>query len=124
MLPGGGGHDLAAEPDQGGPEAVGVHLRGQRDRPVRGDVEPVRGPALRAGRPGGPGVDPDQAERLQFRGDRARGRPGHAEFRGEQGAGRRAAGVHQGKRGTERTAAALKPCPNLCHPPILTLCRR
>ena len=56
-----GGHDPAAEAHQRGPEPVGVHLRGQHDRAVLGDVEPVRGAALRAGRPRRAGCPPGSA---------------------------------------------------------------
>lgn len=115
--------DLAAQPDERGPEAVGVHLRREGDRALGGDIEPVRGAPLGPRGSAGPGVDPDQPERFQFGGDRAGCGPGHPEFGGEQGAGSRAAGVHEGKRRSERAPASLKPCPNLCHPSILTLCR-
>ena len=56
------------------------------------------GPASPAA-PTGPRVDPDQPERLQLGGDRARGRAGHPEFGGEHRAGRRAAGVHSASAG-------------------------
>lgn len=44
-----GGDDPAAEPDQRGPEAVRVDLRGERDGPLVVDGQPVRGPALGTG---------------------------------------------------------------------------
>lgn len=79
-----------------------------------------------------PGVDPDQSERLQFRGDRTGRRPGDAEFGGEDGAGGRASGVDQFQRGSERAAAPLQLCPGGGHlavhggesPMIRGCCRR
>ncbi len=103
-----GRDDLAAEPYQRGAEAVGVHLCGEHDGAVLRQGEPVRGAALRTGRGAGPGVDPDQAQRLQFGGDRACRRPGHAEFGGEDGTGGGAAGVHELQRGAEGSAAPVQ----------------
>ncbi len=101
--------DPSAEPDQRGPEPVGVHLRGQHDRPVLGDVEPVRGASLGTGGRSGPGVDADQPERLQLGGHGTGRRPGDPQLGGEHGPGGRPAGVHELQGGPERAAPPVQP---------------
>ena len=119
-----GGDELAAEPDERGAEAVGVHLGGEHDGAFRVDGEPVRGAALRSDGGAGAGVDGDQPERFQLGGDGAGGRPGHAEFGGEHGAGGRAAGVDEFQCGAEGAAASLQlACTRRGHTSILALCR-
>ncbi len=88
-----------------------MHLGGEDHGPVPGDFEAVRGTALRSGRRAGPGVDPDQPQRLQLGGDSARRGPGHTQFRGEHGPGRGATGVHELQCGPERTAPPVQPRP-------------
>ena len=95
-----GGDDLAAEADQRGPEAVGVHLRGERHRarPARRRAGARGGPARRPGRWAGcrPGSAPAPPAPRRPRPRWPGSRPSSAV---SSGAGRRAAGVHQGERG-------------------------
>lgn len=46
LAAGGGRDETASEADQGGAEAVGVHLGGEGHGPVLGEFETVRGAAL------------------------------------------------------------------------------
>jgi hypothetical protein len=118
-----GGDDPAAEPDQGGAEAVGVDLGGKDDRTVVGDGEAVGGASLAAGRAGAD-VDGDEPKGLQLARDGPGGGACHTELAGEDGAGGCLSGVDECQRGAEGVPASLGPGTGVGHAPILTLCKR